>query len=154
MGSFRQFKVGGELALLLNGFNIPVEISIASIRKQPDKPATQSFSVMAHFDTGASGTSIDIGLAQHIGLGVEGTTTILTAAGPQKMPTFMADLAFPSTTLSPFINLKMSSCVLGFKLDGADTATPSNFGLLLGRDVMSRWNIVWNGPSSTVLVND
>lgn len=30
----------------------------------------------------------------------------------------------------------------------------NNFGLLIGRDIMSRWNIVWNGPTSTVLVSD
>jgi hypothetical protein len=25
---------------------------------------------------------------------------------------------------------------------------------LIGRDVMSRWNIVWNGPTSTVFISD
>jgi hypothetical protein len=31
---------------------------------------------------------------------------------------------------------------------------PRNFGVLLGRDVMARWNIVWNGLTSTVFISD
>jgi hypothetical protein len=27
-------------------------------------------------------------------------------------------------------------------------------GILIGRDIMSRWNIVWNGPTSTVFISD
>jgi len=29
-----------------------------------------------------------------------------------------------------------------------------NFGVLIGRDIMARWNIVWNGPSSCVFIAD
>jgi len=140
--------------LLLQGFNLAVEISTATaFRQQPFPPALQSLLVMAHFDTGASVTSIDINLAQHLNLNATGKNTNLTAAGHQIMPTFAIDLSFPNTTLHPFTNLQIGSCNLNFKLN-TNLTNPRNFGLLLGRDVMSRWNIVWNGPSSTVIISD
>ena len=110
---------------------------------------------MAHFDTGASVTSIDIGLAKHLNLLTMGQTESRTAAGLQTMPNFAIDILFPTTSLSPFYNLRVGSCNLGFDL--ANNMKPDkmqNMGLLIGRDIMSRWNIVWNGLSSTVIVSD
>jgi hypothetical protein len=111
---------------------------------------------MAHFDTGASITSIDIGLAMHLKLTAKGYSNSLTASGIQCMPNFVIDAAFPNTSLSPFVNLKIGSCKLNFDLPKAisDPNDPKNFGILLGRDIMSRWNIVWNGPTSSVFIND
>jgi hypothetical protein len=66
---------------------------------------------MAHLDTGASTTSIDITLAKHLGLISTGQSTSGTAAGPQSMPTFVIDFR---GALSPFQNLQIGSCKLGF----------------------------------------
>jgi hypothetical protein len=145
------------LYLLNTGFNIPIEISTASIFRRPPNPAPlASIIVMAHFDTGASITSIDINLAKHLKLAATGQSTSHTAAGPQLMPNFAVDIGFPNTGLSPFINLKIGSCKLNFDIQKGlnNPNDPKNFGVLLGRDVMSRWNIVWNGPSSTVFISD
>jgi hypothetical protein len=141
------------LPLGKQGFNIPVEISTASIFRQPPTPLPlNTLIVMAHFDTGATITSLSLALAQKLGFVSVGDSPSYTAAGLQVMPNFVADISFPNTTLSPFQNLKVGSCHLQF--DPEKPPSPANFGLLLGRDVMSRWNIVWNGPTSTVLVND
>jgi hypothetical protein len=94
-------------------------------------------------------------LAKHLGLVSTGQSTSGTAAGPQSMPTFVIDLSFRGV-LSPFQNLQIGSCKLGFDLQYclSNPNDPRNFGVLLGRDVMARWNIVWNGLTSTVFISD
>jgi hypothetical protein len=138
------------------GFNLPVEISTASIfRKPPLNIPLSSIVVIAHFDTGASVTSIDIELAKHLNFLVTGQSESRTASGPQIMPNFAVDISFPSTGLSPFYNLLIGSCRLDFDLaNNMDPSKPQNMGILIGRDIMSRWNIIWNGPTSTVIISD
>ncbi|MCL2319393.1 MAG: retropepsin-like domain-containing protein [Treponema sp.] len=146
--------------LFLSGFNLPVEISTASrYRNPPQNMPLTSIVVMAHFDTGASITAIDISLAKHLNLITTGMAKSRTASGPQVMPTFAVDISFPNSTLSPFRNLHINSCNLGFDIskninNPIRLNEPRNFALLIGRDIMSRWNITWNGPTSTVFVSD
>jgi len=142
--------------LLQTGFNLPVEISTASIFKNPPINITpSSIVVMAHFDTGASSTSIDIELAKYLNLLATGRSENKTASGPQIMPTFAIDISFPSTQLKPFQNLRINSCRLGFDLEKNKTSlNVKNMGILIGRDIMSHWNIIWNGPTSSVIVSD
>lgn len=143
--------------LAKNGFNLPVSISASSLLKQSNQAAdAKTVTVMAHFDTGASRTSIDTRLAEYMGLTPVGMTPICTAAGTVEMPNYAVDISFPSSNLSPFINLPISSCKLPFCIEpsGEIELNITNFGILIGRDIMSRWNIVWNGPSSTVFVSD
>jgi hypothetical protein len=75
-------------------------------------------------------------------------------AGPIQTPDYAIDLSFPNTNLSPFFNLKIGSCKLGFNLADNNPNLQRNFGILLGHDVMAKWNIVWNGPTSTVFISD
>ena len=57
-----------HVPLMQTGFNIPVSISSPK-RPSPDNVQNiQSATVMAHFDTGASKTSIDTKLAEFLGL--------------------------------------------------------------------------------------
>jgi|SRR5271157_3243839 len=153
-----QINIGLSPAQLqLLGFNIPVEISTATAYRQPPNPLPlSSILVMAHFDTGASITFIDISLAQHLQLIAMGLQTNFTADGQCEMPTYSIDLRFPNTGLSSHANLRIGSCRLNFNLQQcmANPNNPQNFGVLIGRDIMSRWNIVWNGPTSTVFVSD
>jgi hypothetical protein len=138
------------------GMNIPVELSTAAVfRQPPNNMSISSVLAMAHLDTGASITSIDITLVKHLNLIATGQSTSGTAAGPQSMPNFVIDLSFRAS-LSPFANLQIGSCKLGFDLQSclSNPNDPGNFGILIGRDVMSKWNIVWNGPTSTVFISD
>jgi len=142
--------------LLFVGLNLPVVISTASLYLENpnfNKVLTSSITVLAHLDTGASKTSIHIGLAQFLNLIPTGSLQSATAGGLITMPTFAIDLHFPNTNLASFINLQIGSCNLNFNMNG-DLNDPNNFAILLGRDILSRWNIVWNGPTSTVLIND
>jgi len=142
--------------LFRSGFNIPVEISTASIfREPPLSMRLSSIITLAQVDTGASYTSIDINLAKHLNLLVMGQSESRTASGLQIMPNFAIDINFPNTKLSPFYNVRISSCKLGFDLSkNSVTLADQNFGLLIGRDIMTRWNIIWNGPTSTVIISD
>lgn len=149
-----EVSVGFHHKLLFeNGLNILVEISTASIflEAEPEK-IPKAATVLAHFDTGASSTSIDISLAKAMGLETTGISNIRTAAGEIPMPVFTVNIGFPNAKLSPFIDLEISSCNLNYEV--GKPLSPSNFGILLGRDIMSRWNIVWNGPTSTVFISD
>ena len=138
------------------GFNLPVEISTASIfRTPPLNMQLSSIVAMTHFDTGASSTSIDIELAKYLNLLAIGQSENRTASGAQVMPNFAIDISFPNTKLSPFYNLRISSCRLGFNLENnMKSSKAQNMGILIGRDIMSRWNIIWNGPTSTVIISD
>jgi hypothetical protein len=145
-----------NITLRRMGMNIPVELSTATVFQQPpNNTPISSVLVMAHLDTGASITSIDITLAKHLNLISTGQSTSGTAAGPQSMPNFVVDLSF-RVSLSPFVNLQIGSCKLGFDLQAclSNPNDPGNLGILIGRDVMSRWNIVWNGATSTVFISD
>jgi hypothetical protein len=144
------------MALLSMGMNIPIEISTATVFKNPPNNALpSSILAMAHLDTGASITSIDMSLAKHLKLIATGQSVSRTAGGPQCTPDFVIDLNFRGP-LSPFPNLRIGSCDLGFNLSQclSNPNDQANFGILIGRDVMSRWNIVWNGPTSTVFISD
>jgi len=135
--------------LMLNGLNFSVVVSTATAYQIPNNPqSVKTIQIDAHFDTGASVTSIDIQLAKHLNLIPVGETPSNTAAGLRMATNFVIDLSFPGGSLRPFRNLSISSCDLG------GLSVPLKFSMLLGRDVMSHWNIVWDGPSSTVIISD
>jgi len=136
-----------------SGLNFPVIVSAGSACATETDRAPESLVVKAHLDTGASVTSVDFNLANSIGLVPVGTTSLQTAGGLMEFSNFVVNLRFPSSTLAPLANLQICSCDMGFD-PNKPLDDPRNFGLLIGRDIMSRWNIVWNGPSSTVIIND
>ena len=166
MGSFRIHNIGVQASpalpsntkisinftpfpLQFNGLNLPVLVSTASVYKVPNDPnSIKTAQILAHFDTGASKTSIDLELAKRLGFIPVGESPSHTAAGLRQTTDFVIDLSFPSSNLQPFINLQISSCEL------SNPVMPLQFQMLLGRDVMSRWNIVWDGPSSSVIISD
>jgi len=138
------------------GLNFPVIILPAQAGTQdrePEKSEASPVVVPAHLDTGASVSSIDTELAGQLGLRPVGLSVVMTAGGPCELPNYVIDLHFPGSTLSSFIGLPIGSAHLGFNLGNTARNHPQ-IGLLIGRDVMSRWNIVWNGPASAVTIND
>jgi len=166
MGSLRLYNIGFQTSppmpsntkvsittapfpLMIEGLNISVLISTASAYRLPNDPkSVKTSQILAHFDTGATKTSIDIELAKELNLIPIGESPSHTAAGLRQATDFVIDLSFPGTNLQPFINLQISSCKL------TNPTVPLKFQMLIGRDVMSRWNIVWDGPSSTVIISD
>jgi hypothetical protein len=149
--------VGSKISLAHNpqmlsklGFNIPVIITSVPL----DKNVSQSKSVlvMAHFDTGASVTNIDEKLARELELFPIGEASIQTAGGLKDTKKYIVSISFPNTALRGY-KLSVNDCNLPYNGNVSDL-NPQNFSVLLGRDIMSNWNIVWNGPTSTVLISD
>jgi len=112
----------------------------------------KSIVVVGHFDTGANTTSIDFKIADMLGLVPMSFSTIRTANGAAETPNYIVNLSFPNTLLKPFEKLQVTSCDLEYDLNQKQSS--KNLGILIGRDVMSRWNIVWNGPTSSVFISD
>ena len=140
-----------------HGFYMPVIIQMSStLYEPPISKAAKTIIVMAHLDSGATTTSISEKLAKELDLNVLGYSKILTGAGEVTFPDFMVDISFPDNVLSSFVGLRVGSCILPYNpaLPGEQILSPSNFGVLIGRDMMSRWNIVWNGPTSSVFISD
>lgn len=155
-----EYKIKVEatpIPLMKSGFNIPITITPSSMVREmaPDK-AMKSITIMAHFDTGASKTNIDTHIAEILGLSAVGVSKAHTAAGLTQTSEYAIDLSFPGIGLHPFKNLRVGSCKLPFDPDQSRSGflSNNNFGALIGRDIMSRWNITWNGPTSTVFISD
>jgi len=140
----------GPKALALAGFNIPVIITGIQLKK--NSPQSKSKIVMAHFDTGATVTTIAENLAQELGLLPIGEAVVQTAGGPKNAKRYIVDISFPNTQLKGY-RLSVNDCILRYDAKATEL-TPKNFGVLIGRDIMSKWNIVWNGPNSTVIISD
>lgn len=138
--------------LVATGANIFVSVSTAALCADGSSRNVLSAQTIGHIDSGATFTNIDISLAQRLGLVPSGYAKMQTASGTQTMPTFVIDLSFPSLGLRPIRNLQIGSCLLGYKVDAAPSA--KNFGILIGRDIMSRWHITWDGLTSTVTICD
>jgi len=139
------------------GYNTPVEITTASAFRQGPKPVPlKTIVVMAHLDTGASISSLDQNLAQHLQLITTGVGTVNTAGGPRITNNYAIDLSFVNTQLKRIQNLHIGSCQLNFQFSKhkKNPNDPSNFGFLIGRDIMALWQVVWHGPSSTILISD
>ena len=174
MGNFNQIKINwranptlpagtalslgvGPLDLFHRGVLIPIEISTPTALRVGQNPAALlAMTVYGLFDTGCTITSIDDSIAQHLKLSPTGVTTTRTASGPRQSNTYVADISLPSTSLNPFSDMNISSCNLGFKLSAhqSNPSDPLNFGILIGRDMMSKWHITWNGPTSAVFISD
>lgn len=144
--------------LIQMGFNILTVISTANaFLTPPSSIVRRTITVMAHFDTGASSTTIDGGLATYLQLIPTGRRPVSTANGVVETNNYAIDLAFMHPNMRMIPNLQISSCNLAhFNLGRAlqNPNDPTNFGLLIGRDIMANWHITWFGPTSTVLVSE
>lgn len=151
-----QAKIG-HLELANPGFVFPVIVQTPSfLCVSPFSETLKTVTVMALLDTGASRTCISRAIAQMLELKIAGYTKTNTAGGIKKFPDYMVDILFPNNSMNGFVDLMVGSCDLPYNsvpIDG-DVMAKSNFGVLIGRDMMSRWNIVWNGPTSTVFISD
>ncbi len=136
--------------LMKFGAQMPVAISIPSAVRT-DGMSVKPKIVLGCIDTGASLTSIDINLATEIGLPMTGYSEAYTASGRQKAPTFAVDLLFPTLEQRLYKNLNICSCTLPYKVD--QDMSPHNIGILLGRDLLAGWIMIWDGATSSVTVS-
>ena len=142
--------------LAYRGFHLLVEVSTADSFLKKEKSIKNSISTMGLFDTGASNTAIDEKLAKYLKLVSIGLSPSRTADGLKETPDYSINLSFKNYGLRPYNDLNVGSCNLNFNLKEAlkSPTNITNFGLLIGRDIMANWNIVWHGPTSTVFISD
>ena len=106
---------------------------------------------MGHLDTGAMFTSVDFNVAKKLNLFSTGLSKKQTASGEAITPDYIANLSFPGAKLKSYSMVRIGSVNLGF--DFKDKPY-SKIGILIGRDIMSKWHITWHGPTSTVFISD
>lgn len=147
----------GPAALIEQGFVMPIIVQTPSVLTSPpiSKPL-KAILVMALLDTGAQRTCISDKLAEQLNLEVIGFSEIRTAGGVSTFPDYIVDIQFPNASLQSFNNLNIGSCKLpyGETNNQEQQMNHANFGALIGRDIMSKWSIFWNGPTSSVFISD
>lgn len=91
-------------------------------------------------DTGASRTCVDKAALAKLGINPIGRTEIMTPSGKAKQALYPATFAFPGT---PLPTIEFSSVI------GADLVA-QNLIALLGRDVLTGFVYVYNGPGGYI----
>ena len=147
----------GPKFLSTTGFVFPITIQTPSFLCAPpfSKPH-RTITVMALLDTGATRTCISENIADALALSPVGFSKAYSASGVEEFADYAVDILFPDSGLRGFEDLNVGSCHLPYKhnLPAELRMAHTNIGALIGRDMMSRWNIVWNGPSSSVFVSE
>ena len=155
-GAEINFEVSPKL-LSTTGFVFPITLQTPSfLCAPPFSRPHRAVTVMALLDTGATRTCISEIVADALELSPVGFSKAYTASGIEEFADYAVDISFPDAGLRSFEDLNVGSCHLPYKHSIPDNLRMAytNIGALLGRDVMSRWNIFWNGPSSSVFISE
>lgn len=136
--------------LIATGPLLSVEISLPAalaefITKQKKTiPAPKTG--FALIDTGATKSGVDIDVIRELKVSPVGITTTLTAGGPKEVYLYPAHFRFPGEGLE----IEFSS-VLGVNLK-EQQVNKQPIIALLGRDILSRFIFVYNGPAGMFTV--
>lgn len=115
-------------------------------RKQPSKIQTN---VPALIDTGASVTGVDNSLLNNLGYPPIGVTALTTPSGATRTNIFMIRLVIPSKDDPKFPPNMPRIVIDNIKAVGVQLAKQP-YKILLGRDVLSRLILVYNGPQALI----
>ena len=97
----------------------------------------------ALIDTGAGATAIDVSVCATLDIAPVGVKQVGTAGGQTAQPLFPVSLHLPGTGLPRFD----ISPAIGCDLSGQGILA------LIGRDVLSRCVLMWNGPMGHVILS-
>ncbi len=117
--------------------------------KSSKKEVKQALNLRALIDTGASVTGIDEGVLNQLGYPPIGVSSLATPSGTSQTGVYMVRLVIPSQrdpNFPPNIPRIMidNVRVIAVKLDRQP------YKVLLGRDVLSRMVMVYNGPQGLI----
>ena len=135
--------------LCMKGLNIPVQVTSVPLDNSAEP---KSVVVMAHLGLSGFNTCIDKKLATALELFPIGKSRIQVPGGFEEAKKYIVTLSFPNTGLRGNL-MYVVECDLSYK-GNESNLDPNNFSVLLGRDIAANWNIVYNGPTSTVLLSD
>src|SRR5271168_4553025 len=102
------------------------------------------FTVTALIDTGASRTVISPQLAATCGLRQTGEARISSAGHITQRPEFAGAVHFPDTDLNGFDPVSLIACPL----------PEQDVACLLGRDILERWNLMYDGRSGQIEIEE
>ncbi len=141
--------LGASGTLLANkGIIINVELGIdlatAEALRAFAQPVPTSITCQALIDTGSSILAIDQSIAQQLNLVKRGIYVAHTANGQRQCNLYAVSLSFPATNLKPYNILQASEVDL--------SAQP--FKCLIGRDLLSKWHLHYNGETGAVSIAD
>jgi predicted aspartyl protease len=107
-------------------------------------PTSRLIETDALIDTGAQRTVLSPEAVRKAGLSKINETDVRGVGGVVKAGVYVASLQFPRCDLSGIEVLEVSCCELPHIL----------YHCLLGRDVLSRWKFVYDGPTGSWYIED
>lgn len=136
-------RVHNPAALAGAGPVLEVEVNLPqpliSLLSSQNEPIPAPSPGVALIDTGASRTCIDSAVLSNLGINPIGVVAIGTAGGSTRCLLFPARLSFP------VVNLVIDfGSVVGVNLQG-QTINGAPLVVLIGRDVLSRCLLIYNG---------
>lgn len=141
-------SIGNPAALAQHGALIAVEIHvpqvIAEVLAADNKPIPAPSAGVALIDTGATMTCVHEAVLTGLGLNPVGAIRSGTAAGQVQQSVYPCRLVFPAQGWT----LDIAGGVVGVDLAGqvASLDPPQPIVALIGRNAMTGWVFVWNGP--------
>lgn len=147
VGKDRQPSLPDPLALRTNGPVLRVEIDIpsplAKYLTERGQRVPQSIEGLALFDTGATSTCVDTDIIKQLGVRPVGRIRAFTAGGPSEQSLFPARLYFPRLKFSVEFGSVMGANLKRFRI------MRRNLVVLVGRDILSRCVLIYNGPQAS-----
>lgn len=148
-GEMRVVAVGsGSNALAVKGIVLNVEVGVdlatADLLRALGQPIPNPITCQALLDTGASVLAIDQTISQKLNLARRGINITHTANGPRQCDLYAVSLVFPATALKSFNVVQAIEVNL----------STQPFKCLIGRDVLSRWHVHYNGESGVISIAD
>lgn len=115
-----------------------------ALAKQSHVGLEKTYTVTALIDTGAARTVISPQLAATCGLQQTGQARISSAGHITDRPEFVGAIQFPNQGLRGFDPVSLVACPL----------PEQDVACLLGRDILERWNLIYDGRSGLVEVEE
>jgi class 3 adenylate cyclase len=135
-------------ALKMGGLKVRVEIGPPAAQVQWAKLAgtelRKPLTIMALIDTGASATIINPQVAVTCGLAQTGLARISSLGQISECPEYVGALRFPESSLKEIDPVRF----IAGPLPGQDVAC------LLGRDVLARWRLIYDGKIGEVRIEE
>lgn len=127
--------------LLRKGILVSVEIRPpVQLVKKRKKKTIDTHTGLALVDTGASITCVDKSILKNLRIPTVGVSDVFTPSGKARQNTYPVEISFPKANL-PKIAFNQ---VLGSELKGQGIIA------LIGRDVLSHFILIYNGPGGFV----
>ena len=119
------------------GVLIDIPEALAKLLAAGGKPAPTPVSGMALIDTGATSSAVDVSVVTALGVNPVGTAQVGTAGGPTTQPVYP-------------IRMQLQGVGLTINFSRVTGAPLQQMGLvaLLGRDMLSRMILYYDGPNS------